>query len=168
MLAAGVAGAATSAAGKPICWPEWTSCTRARGKLRPSGARGRQWTRIWTTTCSTGRTDWTASSGWSVPRLAARQHPDLTRPSTLGPCVASSCTAAVDGVISAICGAFFLLSYLGSVPFPVSALISGLLNAALVWAALQWTASLRLAALPLWTWLVTVWVHDVCRSRAAT
>jgi hypothetical protein len=42
------------------------------------------------------------------------------------------------------------------VPFPVSALISGLVNAALVWAATRWTRSVRTAALPLWTWLLTV------------
>jgi hypothetical protein len=41
-------------------------------------------------------------------------------------------------------------------PFPISALLSGLVNAALVWAALQWTPSSRLAALPLWCWLLTV------------
>jgi hypothetical protein len=35
-------------------------------------------------------------------------------------------------------------------------LISGLVNAALVWAAGRWTESARLAALPLWTWLLTV------------
>jgi hypothetical protein len=29
-------------------------------------------------------------------------------------------------------------------------------NAALVWAAMHWTESTRLAALPLWTWLGTV------------
>ena len=63
---------------------------------------------------------------------------------------------AIDGVISAILAAFFLSLYIGSVPFPVSAVISGLLNAALVRTALQWTSSSRLAALPLWTWLATV------------
>jgi len=47
-------------------------------------------------------------------------------------------------------------AYIGSVPFPVSALISGLVNAALVWAAERWTKSVRVAALPLWTWLLTV------------
>jgi hypothetical protein len=31
-----------------------------------------------------------------------------------------------------------------------------LLNAALVWTAMRWTSSPRLAALPLWTWLATV------------
>ena len=35
-------------------------------------------------------------------------------------------------------------------------MISGLLNAALVWAAGRWTTSTRVAALPLWTWLLTV------------
>ncbi|OBH11544.1 hypothetical protein [Mycobacterium sp. E1747] len=63
---------------------------------------------------------------------------------------------AVDGVLSALAGALLLPSYLGSIPFPISALISGLVNAALVWAAGRWTTSSRLAALPLWTWLLTV------------
>jgi len=63
---------------------------------------------------------------------------------------------AVDGVLSAVAGALLLPAYIGSIPFPVSALISGLVNAALVWAAGQWTTSARLAALPLWTWLLTV------------
>ena len=53
-------------------------------------------------------------------------------------------------------GALLLPIYLGAVPFPVSAFLSGALNAALVWAAMQCTDSLRLAALPLLTWLVTV------------
>ncbi len=52
--------------------------------------------------------------------------------------------------------AVFLSLHIGPIPFPVSALISGVLNAALVWAAMQWTPSPRLAALPLWTWLATV------------
>jgi hypothetical protein len=63
---------------------------------------------------------------------------------------------AVDGAISAVGGALLLPSYIGSIPFPVSALISGVLNAALVWAAQCWTTSARVAALPLWTWLLTV------------
>jgi hypothetical protein len=63
---------------------------------------------------------------------------------------------AVDGILSAVAGAMLLPSYLGSIPFPVSALISGLVNAALVWAAGRWTTSTRVAALPLWTWLLTV------------
>jgi hypothetical protein len=63
---------------------------------------------------------------------------------------------AVDGVLSALAGALLLPIYLGPVPFPVSALVSGTLNAALVWAASYWTKSKRLAALPLWTWLATV------------
>lgn len=63
---------------------------------------------------------------------------------------------AVDGVLSAIAGALLLPLYLGPVPVPVSALVSGLVNAALVWAAGYWTESRRLAALPLWAWLATV------------
>lgn len=62
----------------------------------------------------------------------------------------------IDGVISAVTGALLLPIYLGTVPFPVSAVITGLVNAALVWATGYWTESKRLAALPLWAWLVTV------------
>ena len=64
----------------------------------------------------------------------------------------------VDGVLSALVGALLLPLYLGSVPFPISALISGLVNAALVWAALQWTSTTRVAAAPLWAFLATVLV----------
>lgn len=63
---------------------------------------------------------------------------------------------AVDGVLSALAGALLLPLYIGTIPFPISGLISGLVNAALVWAAGRWTRSSRLAALPLWTWLLTV------------
>lgn len=63
---------------------------------------------------------------------------------------------AVDGILSALAGALLLPAYIGSVPFPISALGSGLVNAALVWAAGRWTKSTRVAALPLWTWLVTI------------
>lgn len=62
----------------------------------------------------------------------------------------------IDGVISAVVGAFLLPLYIGAVPVPISALASGLLNAALVWAAMSWTKSKRQAALPLVAWLVTV------------
>ena len=63
---------------------------------------------------------------------------------------------AVDGVLSAVAGALLLPLYLGPVPFPISAVLSGLVNAALVWAAGCWTDNSRLAGLPLWTWLATV------------
>ncbi len=63
---------------------------------------------------------------------------------------------AVDGVLSAVAGALLLPIYLGPVPFPISAVLSGLVNAALVWAAGHWTDDHRLAGLPLWTWLATV------------
>ncbi len=63
---------------------------------------------------------------------------------------------AVDGVLTALASAFLLPLRLGTVPLPVSMLISGAVNAALVWAALQCTPSIRVAALPLWTWLATV------------
>lgn len=67
----------------------------------------------------------------------------------------------VDGIVSAVVGAFLLPFYVGSVPVPISALASGLLNAALVWAALVWTESKRQAALPLIAWLVTVGVLTI-------
>ena len=63
---------------------------------------------------------------------------------------------AVDGVISAVAGALLLPFSIGAIPLPVSALVTGAVNAALVWAAMYWTDSPRLAALPLWTWLLTV------------
>jgi len=89
--------------------------------------------------------------GDRVARRIARQHPDLT---PLRPVVLT--LLAIDGVLSAVAAAFFLPLRIGPVPFPISALISGLVNAALVWAALQWTSAPRLAALPLWCWLLTV------------
>ncbi|MDT5328731.1 MAG: hypothetical protein QOF31_28 [Mycobacterium sp.] len=89
--------------------------------------------------------------GARVARLIDRQHPDLT---PLRPAVLT--LLAIDGVLSAVAAAFFLPLRIGSVPFPVSALLSGLVNAALVWAALQWASSPRVAALPLWCWLLTV------------
>ena len=89
--------------------------------------------------------------GDRVACLLARQHPHLT---PLRPAVLT--LLAIDGVISAVAAAFLLPLRIGSVPFPVSALVSGLVNAALVWAALQWTSSPRVAALPLWCWLLTV------------
>jgi hypothetical protein len=62
----------------------------------------------------------------------------------------------VDGVLSALMAVFFLPLRIGPVPFPISALLSGVVNALLVWVALRWTSNPRLAALPLWTWLLTV------------
>jgi hypothetical protein len=62
----------------------------------------------------------------------------------------------VDGVLSALAGALLLPLYIGSVPIPISALICGLVNVVLVWAALQWTSSMRVAAAPLWAFLATV------------
>lgn len=59
-------------------------------------------------------------------------------------------------MICAVAATLLLPSYLGPIPFPVSALLAGLVNTALVWAAMEWTESNRLAALPLWTWLATV------------
>ncbi|RAV06865.1 hypothetical protein DQP55_23440 [Mycolicibacterium sp. GF69] len=64
----------------------------------------------------------------------------------------------IDGVLCAVAAALFLPLRVGSVPFPVSALIAGVVNAALVWAALHWTSSPSVAALPMWTFLLTVFL----------
>jgi hypothetical protein len=99
---------------------------------------------------------------------AVRQRPDLTETKPRAASIEDSGAAdpairavvlallAVDGVLSALAGALLLPFYIGSVPIPISGLLSGLLNAALVWAAGKWTKSPRVAALPLWTWLLTV------------
>ncbi|MEN3320159.1 MAG: hypothetical protein V7643_3561 [Mycobacterium sp.] len=89
--------------------------------------------------------------GDRVACRTARQHPDLTQLR-----FAVLALLAINGVLSAVAAAFFLPLRIGSVPFPISALISGLVNATLVWAALQWTSSPRVAAVPLWCWLLTV------------
>ncbi|MGI9126203.1 MAG: hypothetical protein ACR2JM_15855 [Mycobacterium sp.] len=68
---------------------------------------------------------------------------------------------ALDGVLSAVAGALLMPVFIGPVPFPLSALLSGLCNAALVWAAGNWSGSRRLAALPLWTWLATAAVFTL-------
>jgi hypothetical protein len=93
----------------------------------------------------------------------ARQHPDLTDTSGGAASAADSVLRvvifvllAVDGVISAVLGAFFVQLQFGPVPFPVSAVLSGLLNGLLVWVGLQWTTSARWASTALWTWLLTV------------
>jgi hypothetical protein len=98
---------------------------------------------------------------------AARQHANLTATTNRQEAVDLSLSdpvlrgvvltvLAVDGVISAVVGALLLPFSLGPVPFPASAFITGVVNAALVWAAVYWTDSPRLAALPLLTWLLTV------------
>jgi hypothetical protein len=80
--------------------------------------------------------------------------PGSARENRCGPVVLA--LLAVDGVLSAVLGALLLPTYFGSIPVPVSALVSGLVNASLVWAAGYWTDSKRLASLPLWAWLATV------------
>lgn len=62
----------------------------------------------------------------------------------------------VDGVLSALVGALFLPLYVGAVPLPISAVVSGALNAALVWAAAQWSSTRVVVAGPLWAFAVTV------------
>ncbi|MDA2892818.1 hypothetical protein PDG61_17995 [Mycolicibacterium sp. BiH015] len=102
--------------------------------------------------------------GGRLARLAARQHPDLTASATPASGrlrVVLLALLAVDGVLSALMAVFFLPLRIGSIPFPISALLSGILNAALVWAAFQWTSVPRLAALPLWAWLATILMFTV-------
>ncbi|HWF29156.1 MAG TPA: hypothetical protein VG327_12375 [Mycobacterium sp.] len=106
--------------------------------------------------------------GCRLHTLQYRQRPDLTETKPRAASVEDSGTTdpairvvvlallAVDGVLSALAGALLLPFYVGTIPFPISGLISGLINAALVWAAGRWTKSPRVAALPLWTWLLTV------------
>jgi hypothetical protein len=106
--------------------------------------------------------------GYRLHPLQYRQRPDLTETKPRAAPVEDSGATdpairvvvltllAVDGVLSALAGALLLPFYIGTTPFPMSALISGLVNAALVWAAGRWTRSPRIAALPLWTWLLTV------------
>jgi hypothetical protein len=108
--------------------------------------------------------------GYRLDTLSGRQRPDLTETKSRAASVEEGGAAdpairfvvlallAVDGVLSALAGALLLPFYIGSVPIPISGLISGLMNAALVWAAGRWTRSPRVAALPLWTWLLTVGV----------
>lgn len=106
--------------------------------------------------------------GHRLDSLQHRQRPDLTETqSRVAPAEDAGATdpairfvvlalLAVDGVLSGLAGALLLPFYIGPVPFPISGLLSGLVNGALVWAAGRWTSSSRLAALPLWTWLLTV------------
>ncbi|WP_421844720.1 hypothetical protein [Mycobacterium sp.] len=111
--------------------------------------------------------------GHRLDSLADRQRSDLTtaasraEPAEDGGAAQSAIRLvvltllAVDGILSAVAGALLLPSYVGSFPFPISGLVSGLVNAALVWAARGWTKSSRVAALPLWMWLLTVAVMSL-------
>ncbi|MDT5289773.1 MAG: hypothetical protein QOF88_4662, partial [Mycobacterium sp.] len=84
--------------------------------------------------------------GGRLARSAPRQHADLTTRVPDWARVVILAVLAFDGALSAVMGALLLPLYVGSIPVPISALISGLVNAALVWAALQWTAAPRVAA----------------------
>ncbi|WP_045843203.1 hypothetical protein [Mycobacterium lepromatosis] len=115
-----------------------------------------------------GSTDSTVGSGNRIGALARRQCPDLTETKLPAASVDVSSVSesvirvvvlvflAADGIFSALVGAMLMPLYIGSVPFPISGLISGLVNATLVWVATRWTRSPRLVALPLWMWLLTV------------
>lgn len=58
----------------------------------------------------------------------------------------------VDGFITAILGALFLPAYIGSVPFPISAVCTAVVNIALVYLAARVTDRNILTALPLVGW----------------
>ncbi len=88
--------------------------------------------------------------------LDARQHSDLNERSSSGARPVILGLLAFDGVLSAVAGVLLLPLFIGTIPLPISALVSGVVNAGLVWAALQWTTSPRLAALPLWAFLLTI------------
>ena len=92
--------------------------------------------------------------GGGVTGRLARQRSDLIGDHGARAVVLSA--LAIDGVLCALATSLFLPLYLGSVPFPISAVIAGVVNLALVWAGTEWATSTRLAALPLWTWLLTV------------
>lgn len=96
--------------------------------------------------------------GHRFDRWPGRQHPDLSSPPPSADYrrVLVLTLLAIDGVLCAVLASFFLPTYIGAWPFPVSALIAGLVNVALVRAALHWTSSPRIAALPLFAWLLTV------------
>lgn len=65
----------------------------------------------------------------------------------------------LDGVLVGLLGTFFLPEFLGVVPFPISAIAAGAMNLALVWAAAYWAPpGSRLTALPMYTFLATVFV----------
>lgn len=87
------------------------------------------------------------------PTVASTEHPATPHPASRALVLS---LLAVDGVLSALAAAFLMPFYIGSVPLPISAAVGGLVNAALVWAAMRWTTSTRVAALPLWTWLLTI------------
>jgi hypothetical protein len=57
-----------------------------------------------------------------------------------------------DGFLSAVLGVLFLPIYIGAVAFPISALVSGLANVALVFAARTITGPTRRAGWPLIGW----------------
>ena len=57
-----------------------------------------------------------------------------------------------DGFLSAVLGVLFLPTYIGAVAFPISALVSGLVNVALVFLARTITGPNRRAGWPLVGW----------------
>lgn len=58
-----------------------------------------------------------------------------------------------DGLLSLLLGVLYLPTYLGTVPFPISAFISGAVNVALVFGARTVTDRIGLQSLPLVAWI---------------
>lgn len=98
--------------------------------------------------------------GRGFARRSPGQHPDLTAPAERAAAARPRgfilALLAIDGVITAVTAAFFLPLWVGTIPFPVSAFVAGVVNLGLVWAALQWSDSVRVAGLPVWTFLATL------------
>jgi hypothetical protein len=57
-----------------------------------------------------------------------------------------------DGFLSAVLGVLFLPTYIGAIAFPISAVVSGLVNVALVFGARTITGPNRRAGWPLVGW----------------
>lgn len=62
----------------------------------------------------------------------------------------------LDGFLSGILSVMFLPAYLGSVQFPISALIGGIANVALIFAARKVTDSALAIASPLIAWFLAI------------
>jgi hypothetical protein len=96
--------------------------------------------------------------GGGLPVRTAGQHSDLIdyRRSDDRFRVVLLVLLAFDGVLCAIAAVLLLPQYIGHYWFPISAPLAGLVNTALVWAAMGWAKSARQAALPVITWVLTV------------
>ncbi|MDV7245732.1 MULTISPECIES: hypothetical protein [Rhodococcus] len=83
----------------------------------------------------------------AVGTAEKREHTDVLARATLALLV-------FDGLLCAVLAVLFLPLYLGATPFPVSILVAGAVNVALVIAARSATGRVGAAALPLVGWIV--------------